>query len=167
MASGLPNKKIYIKNDAGHFICPHCGEIKEKQNTMFYHMQSHEGQLPYECNVCKKQFVQKQELLLHKQRRHPEKEEVPPMEYYYCPWDDCDFADPRKGNVRTHCMRSHARAYINPDMVVSTTAGYDCGLCKKSCGSITALYYHFSTCLIDHGAIPPRSELAKALEMIN
>lgn len=159
-------KKVYIKNNDGHFVCPHCGEVKEKQNTMFYHMQTHQGQLPYECNICNKQFCQKQELLLHKQRRHAGVADVPPLDVYMCPWDDCDFTDPRKGNVRTHCMRSHARSYITKEMIVPTAAGYDCGICNKSCGSITGLYYHFSTCLIDVGAIPPTSELAKALEHI-
>ncbi len=163
-AAAEQSKKKYYKNDEGHFICPHCGEIKEKQNTMFYHMQSHQGQLPYECNICKKQFVQKQELLLHKQRRHAGITEAPPEDLFVCPWDDCDFSDPRKGNIKTHIMRSHARAYITADMIVATATGYDCGLCKKSCGSITGLYYHFSTCLIDHGAIPPASAVAKALE---
>jgi len=162
-STATERKPLYTKNAAGHFVCPHCGEVKEKQNTMFYHMQTHEGKLPYECNICKKGFVQKQELLLHKQRKHAQQlEDV--VDKYVCPFDDCDFEDIRKGNVRTHCIRMHGREYINDDMIKRTGQQWSCGLCNYTCGSQAGIYYHLSSCLFDNGAIPPDSEFARTME---
>jgi hypothetical protein len=160
---GAVERKGYTKNAAGHFVCPHCGETKEKQNTMFYHMQTHEGKLPYECNVCKKGFVQKQELLLHKQRRHAQ-ELKGSADAVVCPFDDCDFEDIRKGNVRIHCIRMHAREYISDDMIKRSGTQWSCDLCDYNCGSQAGLYYHLSSCLLEYGIIPPDSEFARTME---
>lgn len=155
----------YIKNDAGHFVCPHCNIVKEKQNTMFYHLQTHEGKLPYECNICKKTFVQKQELALHKLRKHTQEQEQ--VDRTVCPFDDCDFADVRKGNVRIHCIRIHGREYISDDIIGRTDDGaFNCGLCGHTANSQTGLYYHLSTCLFDHGVISPSSEFARTMDNI-
>jgi hypothetical protein len=160
---GAVERKGYMKNAEGHFVCPHCGETKEKQNTMFYHMQTHEGKLPYECNVCKKGFVQKQELLLHKQRRHAQ-ELKGSADVVVCPFDDCDFEDIRKGNVRIHCIRIHGRDYISNDMIKRVGTQWSCGLCDYNCGSQAGLYYHLSSCLFEYGIIPPDSDFAHTME---
>ncbi len=153
-------KRVYIKNDDGHFVCPHCDEVKEKQNTMFYHMQTHEGKLPYECNICKKGFVQKQEMILHKQRKHADAEEpVAAAEKYLCPFDDCDFADIRKGNIRIHCMRKHGSKYLTEETITkSMDDGYTCLTCNYVNKSHSGILYHLSTCLLEHGVISPTSE---------
>ena len=154
----------YIKNDAGHFVCPHCNIVKEKQNTMFYHLQTHEGKLPYECNICKKSFVQKQELAFHKLRKHTQDHEEAP-EQTVCPFDNCSFADIRKGNVRIHCIRIHGREYISDQIFHRTDNGTCvCGLCGYSANSQTGLYYHLSTCLLDNGVISPTSDFARTME---
>ncbi len=109
-------RMTYKKNKDGNFVCPTCGEVKEKQNTMFYHMQSHVGKLPYECNICKKSFVQKQELLLHKQRKHADEEEKKIKAVFSeikCPFDNCDFSNIRKGNVtELHIIASYVNIIV-------------------------------------------------------
>ncbi len=156
-------KNNYIKNDAGHFVCPHCNIVKEKQNTMFYHLQTHEGKLPYECNLCKKSFVQKQELALHKLRKHAEQEEQ--VDRIVCPFDNCEFTDVRKGNVRVHCIRIHGREYLTDEIFGRNDDGtWSCNLCQHEAGSQAAILYHLSTCLFDHGVISPTSDFARTME---
>ncbi len=149
-----PKRLIYIKNENGHFVCPHCGQVREKQNTMYYHMLTHNGKLPYECSICEKGFTQKQELTLHMQRRHPEEaQEEKPL--ICCPFPNCNFSDVRKGNVKTHCMRKHAQKYTKE--LIDTTDGYHCNTCEFESRSAAGIYYHLSTCLIQNDIIPANS----------
>ncbi len=158
-------RMTYKKNKEGKFVCPTCGDIKEKQNTMFYHMQTHAGKLPYECNICKKSFVQKQELLLHKQRKHTE-EDKKTLTKFMCPFDSCEFSNDRKGNVRTHCMRIHATEYITKDVIKYDGINYNCTVCNYKSSSLPGIYYHFSTCLIENKIIPAKSDLATKLNTL-
>ena len=158
-----PPRLVYMKNENGHFVCPHCGQVREKQNTMYYHMLTHNGKLPYECSICEKGFTQKQELTLHMQRRHPEKasEEKPVI---YCPFPDCNFSDVRKGNVKTHCMRKHAHKYTKDN--IDNTDGYHCNVCEFESRSAAGIYYHLSTCLIQNDVIPVNSSFMKLFKTL-
>ena len=62
----------YIRNADGDFVCPDCGEIKKRQNTMFYHMKKHIGETRYGCPHCEKQFLQKSSLNQHILHIHTE-----------------------------------------------------------------------------------------------
>ena len=62
----------YTKNEHGQFICPDCGAIKNRQNSMHYHMKKHQEELNHICKCCKKGFLQKQTLDLHIRSKHPE-----------------------------------------------------------------------------------------------
>ena len=149
--------RTYIKNEHGHYVCPFCGDIKKNQSTMFYHMNKHEGRLPYECGTCKKAFVQKQELLLHKLKWHPEP--TTPARIIYCPFDGCTFKDVRKGNVRTHCMRKHVSEYIEGILERDVADGsYNCGLCGNCSPSAAGFYYHLYGCVMNMSVVPTDSD---------
>ena len=66
----------YHKNSDGDFVCPHCGVIKKRQNSMHYHMKKHMDDLQHVCKLCKKGFLQKQTLDLHIRSKHPELLEI-------------------------------------------------------------------------------------------
>ncbi len=158
-----PKRLIYIKNENGHFVCPHCGQVREKQNTMYYHMLTHNGKLPYECSICEKGFTQKQELTLHMQRRHPEEatDEKPEI---CCPFPNCNFSDVRKGNVKTHCMRKHAEKYTKEN--IDATDGYHCNVCEFESRSAAGIYYHLSSCLVQNDIIPANSGFMKLFKTL-
>ncbi len=157
----MATKRTYTKNKDGHFVCPHCDEVKEKQNTMFYHMQTHDGKLPYECNICKKGFVQKQELIYHKQSKHLTTPEAVAVDLIECPFDDCDFKDIRKGNIRIHCMRKHGCEYLTKDTITKSDEGfYMCKTCNYKNKSQSGILYHICSCLLEFGVISPTSEFA-------
>ena len=44
----------YQKNEDGNFVCPDCGVIKKRQNSMHYHMKKHLDELDHICKICKK-----------------------------------------------------------------------------------------------------------------
>lgn len=110
---------------------------------MYYHMQRHEGRLPHECDICKKGFIQKTELQLHTLKYHPANDAPAKT---VCPIDGCDFADYRKGNVRTHLMRKHAAPYLE-ELIRRTAAGnWHCVICNTTIGSASGFYYHLYNC---------------------
>ena len=65
----------YTRNTDGHFVCPHCNVVKNKQNTMHYHIKrNHEKNFPFECKQCSEnpKFLQRSSYLHHLATNHPE-----------------------------------------------------------------------------------------------
>lgn len=132
----------YVKNEKGWFVCPSCNVVKQKQNTMYYHMKKHEGKLPYECNICKKDFIQKTSLELHMLSKHKDKN-VKKIDSFRCPFEGCEFEALTKANRRIHCLRKHFKNEIIQILEENNT----CGCCKNSFLSNTSFYYHALDCI--------------------
>ena len=128
-------KITYIRNDDGHFVCPECGEIKARQNTMFYHMKKHAGDMQHICpeQGCGKAFIQKSGLQQHTMQMHS-----PGATLWSCPC--CDHTCKMKANLIIHIGRKHGKGWI-PAMDASGCTG-----CKKEFSSATAYYYHAVQC---------------------
>ena len=133
----------YIKNDDGYFVCPSCDVIKKNQNTMYYHMKKHDGKLPFECDICHKDFVQKSSLELHKLSKHKNNSSKNDDITYKCVFPNCDFESITKSNRRIHCLRKHFQKEISQIVGENNS----CNSCKKSFQSQTAFYYHVSSCI--------------------
>ena len=87
----MPSK--YIKNENGEFVCPNCEETKKWGSTMLYHIRTkHDGKLPYECNICNKDFEQKSSLEIHKLRHHKHSTNSKKVDTYKCVFDNCDYS---------------------------------------------------------------------------
>ena len=132
----------YIKNEQGWFVCPSCNVVKQNQNTMYYHMKKHEGKLPYECNICNKDFIQKTSLELHMLSKHKDKN-VKKIDTFKCPIEGCDFEALTKANRRIHCLRKHYKDEITDILDENNT----CSSCKVSFLSNTSFYYHAIGCI--------------------
>jgi hypothetical protein len=146
----------YIKNEQGWFVCPNCNVVKENQNTMYYHMKKHEGKLPFECDICKKDFIQKTSLELHKLSKHNNKDSNK-IETFKCSFDGCKFGAITKANRRIHCMRKHFKN--ETDIILGDNN--ECNSCKTKFSSTTAFYYHAINCVRVNSA-----EKQKILESI-
>ena len=136
-------KMTYIRNAEGGFVCPECGEIKARQNTMFYHMKKHAGDAA-RMHVCKepgcgKAFIQKSGLQQHMMQTHPAEGQAPSWK---CPAAGCDHVCRMKANLIIHIGRKHGGGWIPP---MDTTCSA-CSGCKKPFASPTAYYYHAATC---------------------
>jgi hypothetical protein len=138
VTAAAPAKMTYIRNEKGEFVCPDCGITKTRQNTMFYHMKKHAGDMKYVCDVCQKGFIQKSGLQQHKAQAHAAAEESPMWD---CPC--CDHSCRMKANMLIHIGRKHGDGWIP---VVSGVGACDCTGCKKSFSSATAYYYHAVHC---------------------
>ena len=142
----------YIRNEDGHFVCPYCKKVKERQNTMHYHIHKHmitqeEKEMPYKCKTCKKGFLQKQTLDLHIQAKHPNvilKENKPKKEYC-CPFDKCTFKSLSKGNRRIHAMRIHFKKDLE-EFIDHSSSSHKCLICSEEFNSSTHFYYHLGDC---------------------
>lgn len=133
----------YQKNADGLYVCEHCGKTTERQNTMHYHLKTHEGKLPFECSFCKRQFLHASTLELHKQSQHA----AETKRLFHCPVPNCDYEGTlTKSNLLIHFVRKHckkeATAAVAPGRSQAT-----CAYCDKECKSMTSFHYHIASCM--------------------
>lgn len=145
-----PMTYTYQKNAAGEFVCAICQATKKNQNTMHYHMKSHEGHLPFECPTCKKEFLHAQTLAVHIAARHSN--EATGLKCPLCPHKTLT-----KANRIIHFMRKHC----TEEIAALKATDYGCPSCSKACNSNTAFLYHLST-----GCVPLHTEKQVLLESI-
>lgn len=131
----------YQKNELGHYVCPHCNETREKQNTMHYHLKSHEDRLPYKCTHCPMTFKAKYSLKVHIDTQHEHDT------LHKCPIQGCKFkGSPTKSNLLIHFVRIHCKLVANRHLE-RTEDQYKCTNCDRSMKSLTAFYYHVGLCI--------------------
>lgn len=131
---------MYKKNAEGNFVCGTCNAVKKNQNTMHYHMKSHEGKPPFECAVCKKGFLQSQSLAVHMAARHP----TDGQDQLECPC--CPFKTTTKSNRIIHYVRKHCQEHLDKALTLEEGV-YSCNHCDKKMKSNTAFHYHVAGCL--------------------
>jgi KRAB domain-containing zinc finger protein len=129
----------YQKNEDGHYVCTICSEVKEKQNTMHYHMKKHEGKLTYECKSCDKKFYQKYALDDHTKLNHS----TEPLLEIKCPFDTCKQTFIKKEHCRIHIARNHVKKDLEPLIEKKKDSKiHTCVPCKKDFNSYPAILYH-------------------------
>lgn len=138
----------YQKNEKGEFVCHLCGVTKKNQNTMHYHYKRHEGRLPFQCDICNKEFLQASVLELHKAARHA-KETHAGAEKGGVSCPACEFHTLTKANCIIHFVRNHCGSamerMLGATTVVKSSKEFECSTCSKSCKSRTAFLYHIAT----------------------
>ena len=158
----------YIRTEQGTFICPTCGIIKQRQNSMHYHMKKHQQDTNYTCTYCNKTFLQKQTLELHLRTKHVdrlEEDATAAKPAFSCPISGCDFQSHTKGNCVIHCLRVHFQEEITPHLhLVQDRRVYSCGHCRNEFQSTTAFYYHIKSCITFDHTTPKYRELKRLLE---
>ena len=133
----------YQKNADGLYVCEHCGKTTERQNTMHYHLKTHEGKLPFECSICNKQFLHSATLELHKKAQHQKDLE----RMFKCPVVGCPYEGTlTKSNLLIHFVRKHCKEEATKVMRRAGDA-YSCQICNKEAKSLTAFHYHVATCI--------------------
>ena len=142
---------VYERDAAGNFVCNICGVTKARQNTMHYHYRRHEDHLPYECDICHKEFLQASVLALHKAARHGGGAAAETSGGVACP--ACEFRTLTKANCIIHYVRRHCA-----DCLSGPAPSLVCPGCAKVCKSRTALLYHLGT----SDCMPRRSDGQKA-----
>lgn len=138
----------YQKNADGHFVCAKCGVVKRNQNTMHYHMKTHEGKLPFECSFCHRQFLHASTLELHKRAHHQQQQDL----LLRCPWADCAYEGTlTKSNLLIHYVRNHCKEAV-ARLLQNVEGGLQCLACSKQSKSLTAFHYHCAGCLTELSA---------------
>lgn len=136
----------YKKNDAGEFVCPHCGVTKRLQSTMHYHLKRHEGKLPFECKMCNKSFLHASTLDLHMKAQHQKEQE----RMFKCPMPGCSYAGTlTKANLLIHYVRKHCKEDAAASIAAESPSASTpiCKHCNKGCNSLTAFHYHVASCM--------------------
>lgn len=161
MTEPLPmesTKMTYIRNEQGHYVCPECGVVKAKQNTMHYHMTKcrlkntpADERPSHACDFCvaAMPFLTADALGMHLARMsgrsgHPDMDVAKDVE---CPFDGCDFHDMNKGNVRMHCMRKHLTKEVKCLLERNENNQAVCSNCKVVFKSLGSFYYHSIGCV--------------------
>ena len=152
------NKSKYIRNENGHYVCPHCNKVTEHQNTMYYHIKKqHQKDLPFTCTRCSNtpKFLQKSSYLCHLATIHENDPKLTEKEKivlgceensftkisYSCPAEGCKHTTHTKANIKVHYARTHAK-----DWIPSYVSGEPCKHCDENYSSSTAYYYHSLEC---------------------
>ena len=136
----------YARDEAGLYICPHCGAKKRLPSTMNMHRRICEGDLPHECKVCDYKCLSKQRLELHIAAKHPETKEAKKVPLVKCPMNGCTFHTLAHGNLLIHYMRKHCINEVNT-ILSETDNCISCKKCKKEFQSNTAFQYHAAHCI--------------------
>jgi hypothetical protein len=138
----------YERDEAGQYICPHCGVKKRLPSTMNMHRRKCEGDLPHECPDanCEYKCLSRQRLELHVAAKHPtmKVERIVPL--LKCPVDGCTFQTLANGNRLIHFMRKHCITEAF-NILNETDNTFDCKRCRKSFQSNTAFQYHAAHCI--------------------
>ena len=133
----------YTKNSDGHYVCALCTKTYKNQNTMHYHLKTHEGKLPFECGTCSKQFLHASTLEIHKKAHHHVEQE----RGFKCPCTNCTFKGAfTKANLLIHYVRKHCATEV-AKMLEHVNNKYSCVECKKEMNSLTAFHYHTTKCI--------------------
>ena len=134
----------YKKNEQGHYVCDKCGETREKQNTMHYHLQKHEGKMPHACAHCDKRFYQKYALDDHIKLRHSKN---PVEASVQCPFANCTQQFTKKEHCRVHIARNHIYSTLSPWIQKKKDSKvHTCTNCSRDFNSYPAILYH----VMDH-----------------
>ena len=135
---------VYIRNESGLYVCPHCGETKNRQNTMYYHIKKHIGVTDHKCLEpgCGKEFIQKSGLDQHRIQSHP----TDSVQLWSCGF--CTHSTKSRANLMIHIGRCHSNGWIPKQLESHTCSG-----CNRRFISDTAYFYHavgcFASCATD------------------
>jgi hypothetical protein len=159
-----PSTTKYVRDAEGRYVCPDCGKVTEKQNTMYYHMKkNHARDLPFECTKCEShpRFLQKSSYLHHVATHHPEDAKTDETNPYAgvsfaCP--GCEHTTHTKANMLIHYARTHCKEWIPPYSKYACCEG-----CSKTFASSSAYLYHAITCLKDR-APPTHSSIMSRIK---
>jgi len=143
----------YQKNEDGEYVCTICKAVKKNKNTMHYHMKNHEGHLPFECTICKKEFLQSQTLAVHMAAKHS-KEEAAALKCPCCPYKTLTKANRVIHFIRKHCVED----------IAAVGATLTCPTCKKVSNSNTAFLYHMATSCIKLSSLERQEQLTAILQ---
>jgi len=142
----VPTEMVYVyqKNALGEYVCGQCGKTRKNQNTMHYHLKTHEGKLPFECSTCNKQFLHASTLELHKRAQHQATQD----KMFKCPVKGCEFGETlTKSNLLIHYIRKHCKEEAAKSLKLESGI-YTCRHCDKELKSLTSFHYHVAQCIV-------------------
>jgi hypothetical protein len=181
----------YIRTETGAFECHICGDVKFRQNTMYYHMKKHTGETRYRCEDCDRPFISKGALAQHRLHIHNEgtaanelpanqpvamaeesaakpkitsEEETTPKGAPAVAMFECPCCThtaKTKANMITHIGRKHGVGWIPAPEELCAGGPIECSKCEKHLGSRTAYYYHAVSCF----SVPSTIDLSQYLTL--
>ncbi|XP_043268969.1 zinc finger protein 19-like isoform X2 [Venturia canescens] len=91
------HKTRKVPND--ELACPQCDRSFHHKNSLVYHMRSHSGERPHQCEICGKSFFAASALKVHKRLHSGDKP-------YKC--EDCGRHFRQWGDLKYHTMSIHS-----------------------------------------------------------
>ncbi|XP_014297284.1 myoneurin isoform X1 [Microplitis demolitor] len=101
VTDNIKKKKINKtrKTQNNEMICPQCDRSFHHKNSLVYHMRSHSGERPHQCEICGKSFFAASALKVHKRLHSGDKP-------YKC--EDCGRHFRQWGDLKYHSMSIHS-----------------------------------------------------------
>lgn len=142
----------YVKNEHGHFVCPHCNKTKRLQSTMHYHLKTHDG--PFLCPHCTKEYKSESNLRDHILDCHPAQNQQK-RDIFICPVPGCAHESKSKGNRIPHFLRNHCGNVIEAyELFDNQSQTSTCSLCQVEYKNRASYIYHLAQCLVNHEIFP-------------
>lgn len=147
-----PNKRMYVRDAQGMFVCSTCDKRTARQNTMHYHMRRHAEDFAVTCSACGKGFLQRASYEAHARAAHAGTALAAalapaPAADLACPAPGCTHSCRTKANLIVHVARTHCREWLP----AYTEAGA-CAGCGREHASAAAYLYHAAKCLLPAAA---------------
>ncbi|XP_058807086.1 GDNF-inducible zinc finger protein 1-like [Phymastichus coffea] len=149
-AEPTKKKKSKSKKSTDELTCPQCDRSFHHKNSLVYHMRSHSGERPHQCEICGKSFFAGSALKVHKRLHSGDKP-------YKC--DVCGRSFRQWGDLKYHstslhseqrqfqceyCGKDFARKYslIVHRRIHTGEKNYKCEFCNKTFRASSYLQNH-------------------------
>ncbi|XP_014209186.1 zinc finger protein 260-like [Copidosoma floridanum] len=146
----VKKKKAKPKKPVSELTCPNCDRTFQHKNSLVYHMRSHSGERPHQCEICGKRFYAASALKVHKRLHSGDKP-------YKC--EDCGRHFRQWGDLKYHstslhseqrqfqceyCGKDFARKYslIVHRRIHTGEKNYRCEYCNKTFRASSYLQNH-------------------------
>ncbi|KAL0105172.1 hypothetical protein PUN28_016666 [Cardiocondyla obscurior] len=131
-------------------ICPQCNRSFHHKNSLVYHMRSHSGERPHQCDICNKRFFAASALKVHKRLHSGDKPyKCEECGRHFRQWGDLKYHSTSIHSEHKHyqcefCSKQFARKYslIVHRRIHTGEKNYRCDYCNKTFRASSYLQNH-------------------------
>ncbi|XP_011870388.1 PREDICTED: zinc finger protein 34-like isoform X2 [Vollenhovia emeryi] len=143
-------KSPKTRKSSDELTCPQCNRSFHHKNSLVYHMRSHSGERPHQCDICSKRFFAASALKVHKRLHSGDKPyKCEECGRHFRQWGDLKYHSTSIHSEQKHyqcefCSKQFARKYslIVHRRIHTGEKNYRCDYCNKTFRASSYLQNH-------------------------